>query len=142
MLTVSLLAQPVTASAGLPAGSSPVDAPGLLAGPVITDAGLAWESLDGIVLTNSAGRSAMLGPPDPPNWDNFVDLTWFGRDWWVLARPSGVLAGRIGGPLRELPLLGGCNPGSTSPAAVFLPAVTLQAVGDGSNRHRPRRESR
>ena len=114
VVSVSMLARPVAASAVLPAGSSNVDAPGLTAGPLITDAGLVWESSDGIMLTNSAGRSAVLGPPDPPNWDNLVDLASFGQDWWTVARPSGVFAGRIGGPLRELPLLRKCNPGSTS----------------------------
>ncbi len=66
------------------------------------------------MLTNSAGSSTVLASRDAPNWDGFVDLAWFGRDWWAVARPSGVLAGRIGGPLRELPLLHKCNPGSSS----------------------------
>jgi hypothetical protein len=113
VVSVLALAWPLAASAAPPTGNSNVDAPGLSAGPLITGTGLVWESSDGITLT-SAGRSTLLGPPDPPNWDNLVDLTWFGQDWWALARPSGVLAGRIGEPLRELPLLGSCNPGSTS----------------------------
>ena len=66
------------------------------------------------MLTSSAGRSTVLARPDAPNWDGVVDLAWFGRDWWAVARPSGVLAGRIGGQLRALPLLRKCNPGSTS----------------------------
>ena len=114
VVAVLMLAWPVAASAVLPADGSSVDAPGLTAGPFITDAGLAWESSHGIMLTSSAGRSTVLARPDAPNWDNLVDLAWFGREWWVLARPSGVLAGRIGGQLRALPLLRKCNPGSTS----------------------------
>jgi hypothetical protein len=113
VVSVLALAWPLGALAVPRTGSVNVDAPGLSAGPLITDAGLVWESSDGITLT-SPGRSTVLGPPDPPNWDNLVDLTWFGQDWWALARPSGVLAGRIGGPLHELPLLGSCNPGSAS----------------------------
>ena len=114
VVAVLMLAGPVVASAGMHADSSSVDAPGLTAGPFITGAGLVWESSHGIVLTNSAGRSKVLAPPDAPNWDNFTDLAWFGRDWWAFARPSVVLAGRIGGPLRELPLLHKCNPGSST----------------------------
>jgi hypothetical protein len=114
VVAVLMLAGPVVASAGMHGDSSSVDAPGLSAGPFVTGAGLVWESSRGIVLTGFAGRSKVLVRPDAPNWDNFADLAWFGRDWWVLARPSGVLAGRIGGPLRELPLLHKCNPGSAS----------------------------
>jgi hypothetical protein len=114
VVAVLMLAGPVVASAVIPADSSSVDAPGLTAGPFITGAGLVWESSGGVMLTNSAGRSKVLARPDAPNWDGFVDLAWFGRDWWAVARPSGVLAGRLGGRLRALPLLRKCNPGSTS----------------------------
>jgi hypothetical protein len=114
LLMLAVLAGPVLASAGMHAERSSVDAPGLSVGPFVTSAGLVWESSHGILLTNSAGRSTLLARPDAPNWDNFADLAWFGRDWWALARPSGVLAGRIGGKLRVLPLLRKCNPGSTS----------------------------
>ena len=120
VVAVLMLAGPVVASAGMHADSSSVDAPGLTAGPFITGAGLVWESSHGIVLTNSAGRSKVLAPPDAPNWDDFTDLAWFGRDWWALARPSVVLAGRIGGPLRELPLLHKCNPGSSTSSLASL----------------------
>ncbi len=109
-----MFAGPVVASAGTHGDSSSVDAPGLTAGPFITSAGLVWESSHGILLTNSAGRSKVLARPDAPNWDNVADLAWFGREWWAVARPSGVFAGRIGGQLRALPLLRKCNPGSTS----------------------------
>jgi hypothetical protein len=114
VVAVLMLAGPVVASTGMHAEGSSVDAPGLSAGPFITGAGLVWESSHGIMLTNSAGRSKVLARPDAPNWNNFADLAWFGRDWWALARPSEVLAGRIGGQLRALPLLRKCNPGSTS----------------------------
>jgi hypothetical protein len=114
VLAVLILAWPVAASAVLPAEGSSVDAPGLVAGPFITDAGLVWEGSDGVTLTDTAGSSSILAPPDAPNRDNLTDLAWFGQDWWVIARPSGVAAGRIGGPLRGLPLLRGCNPGSTT----------------------------
>ncbi len=113
-VAASMLALPVAASAVFPADGPSVDAPGLTAGPFITDAGLAWESSDGVMLTNSAGSSTVLAPPDAPSWNGLIDLAWFGRDWWGLARPSGVFAGRIGGPLRALPLLRKCNPGSVS----------------------------
>ena len=114
VVAVLMLAGPVLASAGMHTEGSSVDAPGLSAGPFFTGAGLVWESSHGIMLTNSAGRSKVLARPDAPNWDGFVDLAWFGRDWWAVARPSGVLAGRIGGQLRALALLRKCNPGSTS----------------------------
>ena len=90
-----------------------VDVSGLIEGPLITSAGWVWEGSDGIVVTSPAGRSTVLAPPDAPNWDNLVDMAWFGQEWWVLARPSGVVAGRVGGPLRSLPLLDRCNPGAT-----------------------------
>jgi hypothetical protein len=111
VIAVLTFAWAVAASAAL--GSS-VDAPGLAEGPLIAGAGLVWEGSDGVMLTDTAGRSSVLAPPDVPNWDNLLDLAWFGRDWWAVARPSGVFAGRIGGPLRELSLLRKCNPGSTS----------------------------
>jgi hypothetical protein len=114
VVAVLMLAGPVLASAGMYAEGSSVDAPGLSAGPFFTGAGLVWESAHGIMLTNSAGRSKVLARPDASNWDGFVDLAWFGRDWWAVARPSGVLAGRIGGQLRALALLRKCNPASTS----------------------------
>ncbi|MGO9489966.1 MAG: hypothetical protein ACLQBB_13165 [Solirubrobacteraceae bacterium] len=89
-----------------------VDAPGLASGPVITDAGLVWESPRGVVVTDAAGGSKVLAPLDARNWDAFVDLAWFGVNQWALARPSGVFAGQIGGALSELPQLRKCNPGS------------------------------
>jgi hypothetical protein len=114
VIAALILAWPVAASAVLHAERSSVDAPGLSAGPFITGAGLVWESSRGIMLTNSAGRSTVLARPNAPNWDNFADLAWFGLNWWAVARPSGVLAGRIGSQLRVLSLLRKCNPGSTS----------------------------
>jgi hypothetical protein len=114
VVAVLVLAVPVVAFAGMHADGSSVDAPGLTAGPFITSAGLVWESSHGIVLTNPARRSKVLARPDAPNWDGFADLAWFDQDWWAVARPSGLLAGRIGGQLRALPLLRKCNPGSTN----------------------------
>jgi hypothetical protein len=113
LIVVSLLAWPATASA-LPAGVTGVDAPGLESGPFITRAGLVWESQRGIVLTDRQGSSRVLAAPDARNWEGSVDLAWFGSDWWVLARRSGVFGGRIGGPLRRLPLLRRCTPASPS----------------------------
>ena len=55
--------------------------------------------------------------PGAANWNGEVDLTWFGRKWWALARPSGVLAGRIGGRLERLPTLHRCNPATPSPSS-------------------------
>ena len=102
----------VGAAAVRSAEASTVDAPGWTSGPVITGSGLVWESSGGVMLTDSAGESSVLAVPDGPNWDNVVDQAWFGLDWWVLARPSGVVGGRIGAGLRELPLLQRCNPAS------------------------------
>ena len=116
---------PVAASARPP--TRDIDAPGLLSGPFITSRGLAWESRRGIMLTTATGRSTVLAPPDAPNWDGFDDMAWLGQNWWALARPSGVFAGRIGGALRELPSLRRCNPGSRR---IPRSAVTY-AVSDG-----------
>jgi hypothetical protein len=112
LVALSILASPAAASAVEPSGLSSLDAQGLTAGPFITDAGLIWESSNGIMLTTFAGRSTVLTRPDAPNGDGVVDLAWFGREWWALARPSGLFAGRIGGKLRALPLPGRCDPGS------------------------------
>jgi hypothetical protein len=99
---------------------------------VITDFGLVWESSAGVMLTNSARESSVLAAPGAPNWDNVVDQAWFGLDWWVLARPSGVVGGRIGAALREVPLLQRCNPASPTapvpPAAEPLYAVSGEDV--------------
>jgi hypothetical protein len=125
VLGVAVLVWPSVAGAVLPAGVSSVDAPGLAAGPVITDAGLVWESPQGVMLTDSAGRSKVLAPVDGRNGDGFVDLAWFGVNWWVLARPSGVFAGRIGGALTEQPQLRKCNLGSRAiPAGAALYALS------------------
>jgi hypothetical protein len=113
----------------LPADGSSVDAPGLTAGPFITSAGLVWDGSRGVMLTNSAHRSSVLAAPDAPNWNNSVDLAWLGREWWVIARPSGVFAGRIGGPMRELPLLDKCNPASAS-ATPGVETVQYAVSGD------------
>ena len=128
VLAASMLAWPVVASAVLRSGVSSVDAPGLSAGPFITDTGLVWESSDGIMLTSSAGRSTVLARPDAPSWNGDVDLAWFGRGWWALARPSGVLAARIGGRLRPLPLLRKCDP-ATSLAPGALAGVQYAVSG-------------
>jgi hypothetical protein len=109
-----MLGWAVVASAAIRAEGSSVGAHGLIEGPFITDAGWVWASSGGIMLTDSAGRSTVLARPDAPNWENLVDVAWLDRGWWVFARPSGVMAGRIGGPLRELPLLRRCNPASST----------------------------
>jgi len=116
-----MLTGPSAARAVQPNGVSIVDAPGLAAGPLITDAGLVWESSQGVMLTDPAGGSKVLAPLDAHNGDGFVDLAWFGVDQWALARPSGVFAGQIGGALSELRPLRKCNPGSpaTPPGAAM-----------------------
>jgi hypothetical protein len=121
-----MLAWPVAASATPRSGEAGFDAPGLTAGPFITDTGLVWEGKQGVVLTSFAGRSRVLLPPDAPNFNDELDVAWFGRRWWAAARPQGVLAGRIGGGLRELPLLRHCNPGSPR----FEPAVHYAISGE------------
>ena len=125
LVGVGMLAWPVAASALPP--KHDIDAPGLLSGPFITSRGLAWESRRGVMLTTATGRSTVLAPPDAPNWDGFDDMAWFGQNWWALARPSGVFAGRIGGALRELPSLRRCDPGSRR---IPRSAVTY-ALSDG-----------
>jgi hypothetical protein len=126
ILAIGMLAVPIAASAALPAEGSSVDAPGLSAGPFLGNAGLVWEGPEGIMLTGSAAKSTVLAPSDAPNWDNFVDLAWFGADWWVVAEPSGVFAGEIGGELSELPVLRRCNP--ATPTATPESSAPLYAV--------------
>ena len=83
------------------------------------------ESQGGIMLTDPAGKSRVLAPPDEPNGDGSVDLAWFGLDWWAEARPSGVFAGQIGGALRGVSLLRKCDPGSPKgPPGNALDAVS------------------
>ncbi len=116
VVAVSLLGAPGPASAALPADGSSLDAPGLSAGPFITAEGLVWEGPDGTMLTRADGRSSVLAPPGPlppSNGEYVADFAWFGRAWWVHALASGVFGGRIGGPLRRLPLPEWCVPGST-----------------------------
>ncbi len=125
-LAASMLVWPAAPCAATFATSS-VEARGLTAGPFITDAGDVWDSQSGVMLTNHTGVSSILAPADAPNWDNFVDLTWFGAGWWAQARPSGVLAGRIGGRLRKLALLSRCNPGSPK----IPPATAQYAISAG-----------
>lgn len=114
LATVSAL--PGAARADLAAQGASVDAPGLTAGPFITDAGLVWES-SGIMLTGPSGRATVLAPADGANWDGRIDLAWFGLDRWVQARPSGVFTGRIGGRLSGLASLSRCNPATSSPTS-------------------------
>jgi hypothetical protein len=121
LVAVLMLVWPVAASA---VDGSSVDAPGLTAGPFITDAGLVWESPHGFVLTNSRRGSTVLAPLDAPNRADHPDLAWFGLDWWAIARPEGVFAGRIGGPIRKLPLLGKCNPATTPEAEMVQYAIS------------------
>jgi hypothetical protein len=121
-----MLAWPVAASAVLPAGGSNVDAPGLVAGPLITDAGLVWKSSRAIMLTRPGGRTTVLARADRPNWDRLVDLAWFGSDRWALARASGVFAGRVDGRLNELGPLSRCNP--ATPSATSAGMLTQYAV--------------
>jgi hypothetical protein len=98
--------------------------PGLTAGPSITNAGLVWETQDAIMLTSATGVSSVLAGPGAPNPESVLDPAWFGQEWWVQARAAGVFAGRIGGALRELPLLRKCDPGSPTRA----PAVAQYAL--------------
>jgi hypothetical protein len=79
------------------------------------------------MLTDRAGGSKVLAPLDARNGDGFVDLAWFGVNEWALARPSGVVAGRIGGPLSELRLLRKCNPGSPA----IPPDAAMYALSKG-----------
>ena len=127
LVAVLMVAGPGGASAALPGEGSSIDAPGLTAGPFIVHAGLVWESASGVMLTDAAGRSTVLAPPDAANWEDSVDLAWFGPEWWVLARPTGVFAGRIGGPLHELPMLRRCNPATQ--ARTSDGTLTEYAVG-------------
>ena len=115
VVAVLMFTGPVAASAGMHAGSSTCRRSWPDRGAVhhwrwFGLGELCWDHAD--QLRGQLNRSRIT--PDAPNWDGFVDLAWFGRDWWAVARPSGVFAGRIGGPLRELPLLHKCNPGSSS----------------------------
>lgn len=111
-LTVAVLALvwPFAAGAVLPAQGPGVDAPGLTAGPLVTDAGLVWQNSTAIELTDAAGDSRQLSAGvGRPGTDAFHDA-WFGLQYWVVARPSGVFAGPIGGALRKPALLQRCNP--------------------------------
>jgi len=105
---VPAVAWPFSAGAAVPAPPG-LAAPGLTAGPVVTDAGLVWQSSTAIELTDAAGNSrtlaAVVGTPATGAFDD----AWFGTRWWVLVRPWGVFSGAIGGTLHKLPLLQRCN---------------------------------
>lgn len=118
---------PAVAYAAQSDGVSIVDSPGLISGPVVTNAGLVWESPQGVMLTSTTGTSKVLAPPDSRNGDGLVDLAWFGARSWALARPSGVFAGPIGGALSELPSLRRCNPGSPA----IPPGAAMYALSSG-----------
>ena len=110
-LTVGGLALvwPFSAGAAVPAPLPGVAAPGMTAGPVVTDAGLVWQSSTAIELTDAAGNSttlaAVVGTPAMGAFDD----AWFGLGWWAVVRPSGVFSGPIGGTLRKLSLLQRCQ---------------------------------
>jgi len=110
-LTVGVLALacPFSAGAAVPAPLPGVAAPGLTAGPVVTDAGLVWQSSTAIELTDAAGNSTRLGSVVGTPAMGAFDDAWFGLGWWVLVRPSGVFSGPIGGTLRKLSLLQRCH---------------------------------
>ena len=68
-------------------------------------------------------KRQVLARRDAPNWNGEVDLAWFGQDWWVLARPSGVFGGRVGGALAQLPMLRRCNPATRSASSAADGAI-------------------
>src|SRR5271168_2728954 len=70
------------AAAILPAEGSSIDASGLTSGPAITDAGLVWDSAQGIMLSGPTGATSVLYPT-PVAGENVTD--WLGLDWWVVA---------------------------------------------------------
>ncbi len=124
-LALSLLAVVLigaTASVGVQA--APVVASGFADGPLVTDEGLVWDGLAGVELTRANETTSVLTQTDAPNWDNFVDQAWFGSRWWAIAGTGGVRGGPIGGPLKSVPSLARCNPGSK---AVILDGVSAAA---------------
>jgi hypothetical protein len=91
------------------------EAPGLAAGPLITEAGVVWDGTAGITLLRADGSSQLLAPVGRPSWDNIVDESWFGERWWLLASTEGLVGGPIGGEMPQLPgFLQRCNPSAGS----------------------------
>jgi hypothetical protein len=106
---VLAFAWPFSAGAAVPAPLPGIAAPGLTAGPVVTDAGLVWQSSTAIELTDAAGNSTRLASVVGTPAMGAFDDAWFGLGWWVLVRPWGVFSGPIGGTLRKLSLLQRCH---------------------------------
>jgi hypothetical protein len=120
------------------------EAPGMESGPLITAAGTVWAGAQGISLRRANGAISVLAPPGAPSFDNARDEAWFGARWWLLATNGGLLAGRIGGPLRRLPgVLQGCNPGSATYTIAPLLAVSgahlFAALAPACRRRHPTR---
>jgi hypothetical protein len=86
-----------------PAGAATVNAPGFVAGPRITPAGLLW-------LTSSRSMLTHAGVSAPVAGHGAFTITSSTSGWQAIATSAGVRAGRLGVSLKRLTPFRGCPP--------------------------------
>lgn len=114
----------------VPAEAAATNAPGFVAGPRITPAGLLW-------LTSSRSMLTHAGVSTPVAGDGAFTVTSSTSGWQAIATRAGVRAGRLGGSLRHLaplrrcsPLLAFTRPGAAGSRLLALTGSTLFAIVD------------
>jgi hypothetical protein len=108
-----------------------VNAPGFVAGPSITRAGLLWLSSNRSMLTHASGATT------PVAGHGAYTVTSSTSDWQAIATSAGVRVGKLGGSLRRLaplrrclPLLAFTRPGAAGSRLLALTGSTLFAIVD------------
>ena len=82
-----------------------VDAPGFQVGPRVVGAGLLWSGTKGVSLSTATGTRLLVPGAD-------LSAVRVEDGWTVLAEPTGLEAGRIGGRLVAVRALRRCVPGT------------------------------